>query len=252
MQHFYTWHWNRWKRWLAITVIAFLLTGLVWIERDRVLSVFSTNGTAALTKGNKDNTTVALTFNISWGENKVHDILEILRKKDIQATFFVSGEWAERHPDLLDEIVDDGHELGMLGYRYKSYLDQDIQQVEKDLLYAREIFSKLGHEDIKLLRPPNGHFNKEIIELAEQMNFEVIHWSVNPDDWKNPGTDEIIERVMRETSNGDIVLLHASDSAKQTKKALETIIPGLAGKKLKAVTISEIINQAESKHKVVD
>lgn len=252
MQHFYTWHWNRWKRWLAITVIALFLTSLAWIERDRVFSVFSSKGAAALTKGSKNTSSVALTFNISWGENKVHDILKKLKEEDVQATFFVSGEWAERHPDLLDEIVDDGHELGMLGYRYKSYLDQDIHQVEKDLVYAKEIFGKLGYEDITLLRPPNGHFDKEIIELAERLSFKVIHWSVNPDDWKNPGTDEIVDRVMGETSNGDIVLLHASDSAKQTKKALETIIPGLRGKNLKMISISEMIHQAESKNKLVD
>lgn len=245
-------HAKRLKQFSFIVIVAFFTAGLLYMERSPI-TVFSTDdGPQAFYRAEIDEPHIALTFNISWGENKVHDILKKLKEEDVQATFFVSGEWAERHPDLLDEIVDDGHELGMLGYRYKSYLDQDIHQVEKDLVYAKEIFGKLGYEDITLLRPPNGHFDKEIIELAERLSFKVIHWSVNPDDWKNPGTDEIVDRVMGETSNGDIVLLHASDSAKQTKKALETIIPGLRGKNLKMISISEMIHQAESKNKLVD
>ncbi|WP_145378221.1 polysaccharide deacetylase family protein, partial [Staphylococcus epidermidis] len=78
---------------------------------------------------------------------------------------------AERHPTILDKIVEEKHEIGMLGYRYKSYLDQDIEQVRRDLIKAQEIFNKLGYEDVNLLRPPSGKFNKEILKLAEDMNY---------------------------------------------------------------------------------
>src|SRR5690625_6595150 len=106
----------------------------------------------------------------------------------------------------------------MLGYRYKSYLDQEIGQVRKDLLYAKEIFGKLGYEDIELLRPPSGHFNEDVIELAEELGYKVIHWNVNPNDWKNPGAQTIIDHVMEQASNGDIVLLHASRSEEHTSE----------------------------------
>src|SRR5699024_7742533 len=153
--------------------------------------------------------TCALPIYISWGEERVHDILQQLETDQVQATFFVSGEWAERHPDILKKIVEGQHELGMLGYRYKSYLDQEIDQVRKDLLHAKEVFKKMGYEDMELLRTTSCHFNKEIIELAENLGFKVIHWNVHPHDWKNPGTEAIVDYVMRETSNGDIILLHA-------------------------------------------
>src|SRR5699024_11393023 len=104
------------------------------------------------------------------------------------------------------------HELGMLGYRYKSYLDQEIEEVRKDLLHAEEIFDKLGYEDVELLRTPSGHFNKEIIELAEEMGYKVIHWNVNTHDWKNPGKQTIIYNVMSETANRAFSLIYASES----------------------------------------
>src|SRR5699024_9597009 len=139
MQHFYVWHWKHWKRWFVVLTLALVTATTLWFQYNGTLSVFSTDKPSAFSKGNKKSNNIAITFNISWGEKKIHDILKVLKKHQVQATFFVSGEWAERHPDILEDITDDKHELGMLGYRYKSYLDQDIDAVRKDLTYAKEI-----------------------------------------------------------------------------------------------------------------
>ncbi|WP_163971984.1 polysaccharide deacetylase family sporulation protein PdaB [Oceanobacillus halotolerans] len=252
MQHFYVLRLKRWKRLSVIILFAFFTATFLWFERDGAFSLFDKNEPVALTKGNANESNIALTFNISWGEERLSDILNQLEENQIQATFFVSGEWAERHPDLVEQITDQEHELGMLGYRYKSYLDQEPEQVRKDLLQAKEVFRKLGYEDANLLRPPHGQFNKEIIELAEEMGFEVIHWNVNPNDWENPGTQKIIDFVMEETANGDIILLHASDSVKQTEDALKTILPGLKNKGFQFVPISELINQAHAESELIE
>ncbi|WP_010651996.1 polysaccharide deacetylase family sporulation protein PdaB [Oceanobacillus massiliensis] len=251
MDHFYVIGRKRIKGWLIIS-LALISALLFWSQKEMVFSVFSNETPVALSKGNADEPNIALTFNISWGEERALDILKKLEEEEVQATFFVSGEWAERHPDILQKISDGKHELGMLGYRYKSYLDQEIDQVRKDLLYARDVFEKLGYEDVELLRTPSGHFNKEIIELAESLEFKVIHWNINPNDWKNPGTSEIIDTVMKNTTNGDILLLHASDAAKQTADALSTILPGLVNKGFQLVTISELMNQAHAETKIVE
>lgn len=252
MGHFYTFH-LKWKSWTVIVLLALFTATFVWFERDGTFSIFShEKETAALSKGNKDEANIALTFDISWGEKKIHAILERLKEENVQATFFVSGEWAERHPEILEEITDGKHELGMLGYRYKSYLNQKPEQVKKDLLHAKEVFQKLGLDDINLVRPPSGQFDKEIIKLAENLGLTVVHWNVNPNDWKNPGTEAITDFVMKQTSNGDIILLHASDSVKQTNEALKTILPGLKNKGFHFVTISEFINQAHAKSKPIE
>lgn len=120
------------------------------------------------------------------------------------------------------------------------------------MIKAQEVMNKLGYEDIQLLRTPHGHLNEEIIELAEGMQFQVVHWNVNPDDWENPGVEVIIDEVMKQTENGDIILLHASDSAKQTAEALETVLPGLKNKGFGLITISEMINQAKADAELID
>jgi len=252
MTHFYVWKWTHWKRWLTIILIAFFTASLLWVSQNRASPVSSSKETSVLAKGSSDEPHVALTFNISWGEEKVHDILKQLEDHQTQATFFLSGEWAEKHPDIVQKISEDKHDIGMLGYRYKSYLDQNIDQVREDLIHAQEVFEKLGFEDMKLLRTPSGHFNEEVIELTEQLGFQTIHWNVNPNDWENPGTQNIVDMVMQQTDNGDIVLLHASDAVKQTAGALDIILPALSNKGFEFITVTEMVNQASSESKLVE
>lgn len=252
MEHFYVWNFSKWKRYGIVALFALVTAFVLWFQSDLALFTSSQPEETIFTRGNEDEKNISLTFNISWGEDKVHDILNQLAQHHIQSTFFVSGEWAERHPDIVKKIVENKHELGILGYRYKSYLDQEIEQVRKDLIYAKDVFTKLGYEKVDLLRTPSGQFNKEIVRLAEQVGYQVTHWSVNPNDWQNPGTEAIVDTVMKQTKNGDIVLLHASDSVKQTAKALETILPGLKNKGFQFVTMSELMNQANTKEKLIE
>src|SRR5699024_10654233 len=158
-----------------------------------------------------------------------------------KATFFVSGEWAEKHPQIMEEIAKNKHEIGMLGYRYQNYVNPEMDQIKKDITYAKEIFEKLGLDNIRYIRPPNEPFNKEMTKNAEELDLEVIHWSIHPQDTENPGVGEIQKSILHNMSKGDIVLLHASDSAKQTASALEETIPKLQEKKVKLKTISELL-----------
>ncbi len=252
MDHFYVVDFTRKRRFILFGVIGLIVAGFIFLMVNNGSLWANNSNEVALTKGDAKEPNVALTFNISWGEEKVYDILERLKQEEVQATFFLSGEWAEHHPEIVEKIAEDKHEIGMLGYRYKSYLDQEIEQVQKDLFLAQETFNKLGYENLKLLRTPSGQFNEEVLELAKSMDFEVVHWNINPNDWENPGTESIVDTVMKNTSNGDILLLHASDSAKQTAGALETILPGLKSKGFTFVPISELISQADAEVEIVD
>lgn len=252
MGHFYVFNVRRWKRWGVVVILVFMLAFFLWLQRGLISPIFYSDEPAAVTKGGKQEPYVALTFNISWGDERVHDILEQLAEEDVQATFFVSGEWAERHPQIVEDIRAGSHEIGMLGYRYKSYLKQDIDAVRRDLFQAKHVFDKLGYEDVKWLRPPSGHFDEEVEAVVERLGLTLIHWTINPDDWKNPGTDVIAEKVIQNIKKGDIVLLHASDSAKQTAGALKEIIPHIRDKKLSFVTVSQIISQVDTDAKLVE
>ncbi len=225
---------------ILLVVIAAFFTALYLFWGNLSLSpVFSTkDGPKAVYRGEKD---IALTFNIGWGDEKAEQILDVLKKENVKAaTFFLAGSWAERHPDIVNRIVKEGFEVGILGYAYEDYTELEDVKIGKDISKAKEAFRKLNIKDIKLLRAPTGHFDGRSLKIAERYGYTVVHWSIDSKDWTNPGASEIIKNV-KNADKGDIVLLHASDSAKQTAAAMPGILQELRNKGLKLVTVSELI-----------
>lgn len=217
----------------------------LFLQNSLHTPVFSTeDGPKAVYKGEKN---IALTFNIGWGDEKAGPILETLKKENIQsATFFLSGSWAERHPDLVAQIVKEGYEIGLLGYNYKDYSDLEDQEIIRDISKAQEVFTKMNVKNIELLRAPTGHFDKRLLKISERFGLTVVHWSVDSKDWTNPGVDQIAKNVTSKAHKGDIILLHASDAAKQTNKALPILLDELRQRNLAFVTVSEMISNSSA------
>ncbi|MCC2931712.1 MULTISPECIES: polysaccharide deacetylase family sporulation protein PdaB [Bacillus] len=249
MNHFYVWHIKRVKQLIIILIAAFAAASFFYIQRAVPLPVFSTDsGPKAIYKGETDSKDIALTFDISWGDKKAEPILNTLKANGIKnATFFLSASWAERHPDTVARIVKDGHQIGSMGYAYKNYANLEDSEIKKDINRAQTAFEKLGIKDIRLLRPPTGQFNKNVLSIAKQYNYTVVHYSVNSHDWTNPGVEKIVDNVNRQVSGGDIILLHASDSAKQTEEALPEIIHHIREKGLKNVNVGDLIANTDAK-----
>ncbi|RZF92635.1 polysaccharide deacetylase family sporulation protein PdaB, partial [Klebsiella pneumoniae] len=153
----------------------------------------------AIYKGETDSKDISLTFDISWGDERAEPILNTLKANEIKnATFFLSASWAERHPDTVARIVKDGHQIGSMGYAYKNYANLESSEIKKDMNRAQTAFEKLGVKDIQLLRPPTGQFNKNVLKVAKQYNYTVVHYSVNSQDWTNPGVEKIIDNVTKQ------------------------------------------------------
>ncbi|PLR80521.1 polysaccharide deacetylase family sporulation protein PdaB [Bacillus sp. V33-4] len=237
------------KQFMLIVFAAFFTAWFLYMESIVQIPAFSgKDGPKAVFKGEKD---IALTFNIGWGDEKAEPILDTLQRENIKAaTFFLSGSWAERHPDLVSRIVKEGFEIGMLGYAYKDYTDLEEAEIRKDLILAREAFKKLNVKNIKLTRPPTGHFDQKTLKIADRLGLTVVHWSINSNDWQNPGI-ELIRQNVSNAKKGDIILLHASDSAKQTAEALPLVLADIRQKNLKLVSVSEMIMNGEAESKEI-
>jgi peptidoglycan-N-acetylglucosamine deacetylase len=244
MNFFYVLNGKTIKQILIIGLASFFTAWFLFLGNIVQVPVFSAkDGPKAIYKGEKD---IAFTFNIGWGDEKAEPILDILEEHDIKsATFFLSGSWAERHPDLVSRIAKEGYEIGILGYDYKDYTELDEVKVQQDIMKAKTAFDKLNIKDIKLLRAPTGHFDQNTLKIAQNYGYTVVHWSIDSKDWTNPGV-EVIRENAGKAKKGDIILLHASDSAIQTAKALPFILEDVKKKNLKMVTVSEMIANAKS------
>ncbi|UOE94294.1 polysaccharide deacetylase family sporulation protein PdaB [Alkalihalobacillus sp. LMS39] len=246
MKFFWIWNGKKMKQVSIIIIAAFFTAGVLFVERNELMVFTTPEGPQAFYKGNGEDNKVSLTFNISWGEERAVPILDILQEKEITATFFVSAAWAERYPELIERIIDDGHEVGNHGYRYENYTSWDDDKIKKDIRNSDQILQELTSEKLSLLRPPNGQFDKRVLSIADSLDYSVVHWSVNGKDYENPGVDVIVDNIVSSTNSGDVLLLHASDSAKQTHEALPIIIEKLTNDGFSFVTVSELMSGADT------
>lgn len=202
-------------------------------------------------KGTNKDAKVALTFNMSWGNEKVYDILEVLRKAEIRATFFISGEWLERHQHILEIMIEDKHEIAMLGYRYTNYADNDVTEMKRDVSYAYDTFKKY---DLKpsYVRAPNGVFSDEMQTYVKQFGLEPVHYSLHTHDLQAKSAQAIVKLVLGDVKKGDILLFHASDNALHTTVAVGEIVMNLRQENMEMVTLTELLNGIDVKEKVLD
>ena len=117
-----------------------------------------------------------------------------IRRKGRKVSYlFLSGAWAESHPDTVKRIKEMGFEIGSLGYAYEDYTDLDDEKVRRDITRSLDSLKKLDIKNVRLLCSPTGHFDKRTLSIANKLGLTVVHWSLNSQDWKNPGVDVIVE-----------------------------------------------------------
>ena len=198
---------------------------------------------AAIFKVDTAQKVAALTFDISWGEKSPGPILDILQAKHVtKATFFLSGPWVLHHQEIARRIKSMGFEIGSHGHMHKNFSEQSDGWIREQVRKAEQSIKDVLSIKTTLIRTPNGDFNKRTLALLNQMGYTVIQWHTDSLDWMNPGVEQIKARVLTKVVPGDIILMHASDSSKQTYLALPAIIDGLRAKGYSFVTVSELIS----------
>jgi polysaccharide deacetylase family sporulation protein PdaB len=245
---------KRLKRGILLIVALLFAAGIFYAE-NKNMQVFMPidPGPSAIYSINTNKKQIALTFDISWGEERTGPILDVLEQKGLKkATFFLSSPWAESHPDLVKRIVDTGYEIGSHGHRHDNYSSYNEGQIRTQIGKADQILTKLTGKKPTLIRFPNGDFDKRVLSIAKEMGYTTIQWDTDSLDWMNPGKEKIVKRVLSKVHPGDIILMHASDSCRQTHEALPEIIDALRAKGYQFVTVSELIAGSQVDTKAVD
>lgn len=205
------------------------------------------SGPIAIAGTRTEQKVVALTFDHSWGNKFTPSILDTLKKNDVKVTFFIMGPWALKYPEVVKQMVADGHEIGSHGHKHENYGDRTAEWVKNDLMKAHaEIKEVTGGVEATLMRPPNGSYSKESLKTVDDLGYKSIIWNIDSLDWKNPGRDVIIERVMKRLKPGGIILMHASDTPVQTAEALPILLEKIKAEGYKIVTVGDLLtNYAE-------
>ena len=183
---------------------------------------------------------IAMTFDD--GPHPVHTprLLDILKRRNIKATFFVVGTNARRYPQLIRRMIAEGHEIGNHTVNHKYLSRISVEEARAEVLGCeRAIVAACGVKP-RILRPPGGHINDRVkVWLKKEFGYSTIMWAVDPEDWKRPGSDVVAHRIISETDPGEIVLAH--DIHGPTIAAMPRALDGLLSNGYRFVTVSQLI-----------
>ncbi len=188
--------------------------------------------------GNPANKAVALTIDDGPHEIFTPQILKILKKYNIKATFFVVGKMAEANPELIRAEAADGHTIGNHTYSHPNLKQLHSDDIKAELLACNYIVKSILGLDMKYFRPPGGDYNYRVVNAMTEEDFTMVLWTDDPGDYLNPGKENIENRVLARIENGGIILLH--DGYQQTIDVLPQIIEHLKSRGFRFQTIEEM------------
>ncbi len=191
---------------------------------------------------------LALVFNVGAGFEPGTAILDTLAEQNLHATFFVMGWWAERHPALLRQIADAGHEIASHGHSIFDLTQASDAQVRADLESADAAISAVtGRSTRPLWSPSAGYRNARVRAIAASLGYRPILWTVDSADWTADATAEsVYSHVINGASNGAIIVCHfdSPTTPETTAQVLPAALDTLRAAGYRLVTITELLTAA--------
>ena len=193
---------------------------------------------------------VALTFDDGPDPEWTPKILDILKAAKVKAAFFLVGVNAERYPNLVRRIVDEGHEIGNHTYYHPNLALCWPEHVRLELNATQLLIQTLTGRGTTLFRPPYAADTQPArladlmpLQIAQDQNYLVVLENIDPQDWARPGADVILQRIKQQRHDGNIILLHdAGGDRSQTVEALPRIIEYLQARNDTIVPLSKLLN----------
>ena len=183
-----------------------------------------------------DRKMVALTFDDGPHPVYTERLLDGLKKRNVKATFFLIGKSADKYPELVKRMAEEGHLIGNhtmdhVRLNHKTY-EEAIEQIRQ----SNQIISQITGQTPQYIRPPFGEWSKE---LQEEVDMTAVLWDVDPVDWKVKNTEIVVKRILKNARDGDIILLH--DVYGTSVDAALEIVDQMQAEGYEFVTVDEII-----------
>jgi peptidoglycan/xylan/chitin deacetylase (PgdA/CDA1 family) len=199
--------------------------------------------------GNPNLPEIALTFDDGPYPPYTSEILAVLKKYDVKATFFCVGHQVVRHPELVKQEFDEGHTVAIHSWDHVYLTGYSAAAIDKQLSDTAESLKKVTGVQPGFFRPPYGAYNSVVLGEANKLGLTTFLWNDVASDWLLPGSQVISARVINAARYGSIVLLHDGDgdhynpiaSREQTVQALPAIITTLRAHGYRFVTLDQLV-----------
>ncbi len=185
---------------------------------------------------------VALTFNCAWDIDHTDEYVEILQNYQVEATFFVTGVWAEKYTNAVNQISEAGYEIGNLGNTYERIPQLSQADMMSNLMQCNETLKKITSKTPKLFRPPYGDYNALLLDTVNTLEMQTVQWDIDSFDQHNITVQEIADKIMKEVKSGSIILLH--NRSDLTLEALPYVIQMLQSEGYEIISVSQLMRNA--------
>jgi len=187
----------------------------------------------------RDNKAVSLTFDAAWGNEDTQQLIDILGKYNVKATFFVVGSWVDKYPESVKALSDAGHEVMNHSDDHAHFAQLSTEEICSNITACNEKIAAVTGTTPTLFRAPYGEYDDHVIAALTSMGMYTIQWDVDSLDWKDLSADEISARITKNVQPGSICLFH--NAALHTPAALPSIIEFLLQEGYDIVPVSELI-----------
>ncbi len=148
---------------------------------------------------------IALTFDDGPHPSYTEKLLDGLKERGVVATFFVTGEHAKLHPDIIKRAYEEGHLIGNHTYSHLQLRKNNLDEFKQELVETSEIIEGITGEEVLYVRPPYGSWEKSI---EKELNMFPVMWTIDPLDWCSKSVDSIVNRIVGSVKENSIILMH--------------------------------------------
>jgi peptidoglycan/xylan/chitin deacetylase (PgdA/CDA1 family) len=171
---------------------------------------------------------VALTFDDGPHPQFTPPILDILRRYGVKATFFMLGSQAERHPDLVRQVVAEGHVVANHTWMHPHLPKVPADRFAFEIDHTTEVLQGVSGQRVTCVRPPYGDSNPAVTEQLNARGLASVVWTADSRDFEKPGVDAIVASALKDLQPGGVILMHDGGGVRdQTIAALPRIIEGI-------------------------
>jgi peptidoglycan/xylan/chitin deacetylase (PgdA/CDA1 family) len=201
-----------------------------------------------ISRGNTGQNLVALTFDDGPTEPTTRQVLELLDKYSVKATFFASGVNALKYPDIIKEIIARGHTIGNHSFHHNLFVMLgSYNYLYQEIFRAQEVLRKMGIQTLAF-RPPVGIINPKLAPILDKLGMFCVTFSCRAFDAGNRRVKSISSKIIKKVKADDIILLHDVTPRRKEDSVIllseiENILQGLIIKGLKIVPLSDLIGR---------